>query len=194
VQETVVSPVRSEVGAGQVSKQQEVAVIWQHEAHVEPPAEDEGRPTKTVKVETYVEALSTPLMCMRRSAKPAEANVLKQRASGDLVQKCKRCGGYDHTHEVCTSGKPIWGKDWREYRQRRRHRRSIRPSAEKGDKSVAGAKTRTCVGGRLKEVEDSAKQGAAQRRLRQAEQLKEVARVGDALDMEPATGGAVPCS
>ena len=110
------------------------------------------------------------------------------------MQKCKRCGGYDHTHEVCVSTKPIWGRDWREYRQRRRHRRSVRPSAEKGDKSVAGAKIRTSVGGRLKEVEDSTKQGADQRRLRQAEQLKKVAQVGDALDMEPATGSPVPGS
>jgi len=194
VQETVVSPLRSEAGAGQVRKQQEVAVIWQCEASVEPPAEDEGRPTKTVEVKTYVEALFTPSVCMKRSAKPAAVNALKQCAVGGLVQKCKRCGGYDHTHEVCVSTKPFWGRDWREYRQRRRHRRSVRPSAEKEDKSVAGAKIRTSVGGRLKEVEDSTKQGAYQRRFRQAEQLKEVAQVGDALDMEPATGSAVPGS
>jgi hypothetical protein len=194
VQETVVPPLQAEVGAGQVRKQREVAGIWQCEASVEPPAEDEGRPTKTVEVKTRVEAPFTPTICMRRSVKPAEVNALKRCAIGELVQKCKRCGGYDHTHEVCTSAKPTWGRDWREYRQRRRHRRSVRPSAEKEGKSVAGAKTRTGVGGRLKEVEDSTKQEAAQRRLRQAEQLKEVARVGDALDMEPATGSAEPGS
>ena len=138
-------------------KQQEVAVMRQREASKEPPAEDDERATKTVEVKTYVEAICTPLMCIRRSVKPAGANASKQRAIGGLVQKCKRCGDCDHSHGVCTSTKPIWGKDWREYRQRRRHRRSTCPSARKGGKSVAGAKTRSSVGGYLKEVEDSKK-------------------------------------
>ena len=50
----------------------------------------------------------------------------------------------------------------------------------------------TSVGGRIKEVEDFKRHKTAQRKLRQVELLKEVARVSDALEMEPATRSAVP--
>ena len=166
--------------------------MQQQEAPVEPPAGDDGTPMETIEVKSYVGALCTPSLCTTMDIKPAGVSAMKQRATGSSELKCNRCGACGHAHEVCMSTKPIWGRDWREYRERRRHRRSTRSSAKKRGKSVAGAKISTIVGGRIKEVEDSKKHKPVQRKMRQVERLKMVARVGDALDMEPATRSTVP--
>jgi hypothetical protein len=60
----------------------------------------------------------------------------------------------------------------------------VRPGGH--DESGAGARTWTSIDGRLKEVDEPKERETGLRRLQQGEQLKEVARVSNALDEESA--------
>jgi hypothetical protein len=147
---------------------------------------------ETIEVKSYVGALCRPSLCITRDVKLAEAGAMEQRATRSPEPKCRRCSDCGHAHEACTSTKPIWGRDWRQYRERRRHIRRARRPEKRGGKSVAGAEMSTSVCGRIKEFKDFKRDDTAQRKLRQVEWLKEVAQVSDALEMEPATRSAVP--
>ena len=242
-----------------------------------PPMDEDGRLKTEVGDRSYAEALS-------RNIKPVGTNILKQPAVGCSVQKCMRCGNGGHAHEGCTSKKPIWGKDWKKHRERRKHMRRpmrkyegdvgakahqsvcmvrqpamlkaavaalcsstdwdrhqpdvidaamsgkrlhaeaaaemktpARVGEESGcsvdlgkvlvdllevcynhsrgkDVSGAGATKRAGIAGCLKEVEEPMEHQPGLRRLQEVGQLKEVAQVGVALDVESATRRTVPDS
>jgi hypothetical protein len=186
---TVALASRIGVGAGLATEQQEVVAVRQCSGAVKSIAKDDGRLMETAEVWSCVEIPCRPPLCISKSCKPAEVDAVKQCSIGSTALKCKRCGDCGHAHESCTSSKPIWGRDWRKYRERRRHRRSMRRPEKSGIGGDAGVKTKTSVDGRLKELEDSEEHESAPRKLRQVEQLREVAPEGCTSDLGQKSSG-----
>jgi len=69
---------------------------------------------------------------------PTRVGRLEPSTSASQLDKCKRCGDCGHAHGSCTSVKPVWGRDWRQYRDRRRHKRRAR----RHEKRSGGARAR----------------------------------------------------
>ena len=130
------------------------------------------------------EVATRPMKIAGSDVKSTRVGRLERSTTASQLDKCKRCGDCGHVHGSCTSAKPVWGRDWRQYRDRRRHkRRARRPEKERcGARaralSSASAARETPESTGAAATDGHARQSgtiAVSKRLRQERGLKEVA-------------------
>ena len=88
-----------------------------------------------------------------RVTKQQEVAMVPLRKAASPVDRCKRCGDCGHSHGSCNSTRPIWGRDWSKYTDRRRlSRRRRRPEKKRGN---AGSETHGSASGARETVEST---------------------------------------